>query len=73
MSSLYNDFEKRFTDEFFSSGWIEIEAKPQIQQSAPAARKDLQTLESELQQIQDHIEFVSEKKLRLANLAKLYE
>lgn len=71
MSNLYNEFENRFTNEFFSCGWSEDvkpkEIKPEV------TRKDLTTLQSELSEIQEHIELVAQKQLRLSNLAKLYE
>lgn len=70
MSNLYDDFEKRFTDKWFSSGWAEVETK---QQTSQCVRKDLATLEAELDEIQERIENVAQKQLRLANLAKLYE
>lgn len=68
MSSMYDDFENRFTKSWFSSGWVEIEPKPEIQ-----VRKDLATLQEELQMIEDTISSLSLKQLRLANLAKLYQ
>lgn len=70
MSNLYDDFEKRFTDKWFSSGWAEVETK---QQTSQRVRKDLATLQAELDEIQECIENVAQKQLRLANLAKLYE
>lgn len=70
MSNLYNDFEKRFTNEWFSSGWSEAEFKPK---AVVETRKDLTTLQTELEQIEEHIEVITQKQLRLANLAKLYE
>lgn len=70
MSNLYDDFEKRFTNEWFSAGWSEIGAKPQKEKTS---RKDLMTLQAELEQIQENIETIKQKQLRLANLAKLYE
>ena len=69
MSNLYDDFEKRHTDSWFSLGWVDVEAKkPAVQ----VLRKDLTTLQAELDEIQEHIETVAQKQLRLANLAKLY-
>lgn len=69
MSNLYQDFEKRFTDSWFSAGWVEVEPK---KQESNVARKDLNTLEIELQEINQELENISQKQLRLANLAKLY-
>lgn len=70
MSSLYDDFEKRFTNAWFSASWNdEVEAKPKQQ---VAARKDAKTLEIELNAIKEEIENIELKQLRLANLAKLY-
>lgn len=74
MSSLYDNFEKRFTNAFFSANWSEFEVKPSKQQVATkASHKDALTLQEELNEIQEHIENISQKQLRLANLAKLYE
>lgn len=70
MSSLYNDFEKRFTNAWFSASWndgVEVKPKQQV-----AARKDAKTLEIELNAIKEEIENIESKQLRLANLAKLY-
>ncbi len=69
MSSLYDDFEKRFTDKWFSAGWIEIEAKPK---ETEVAHKDLTILQAELTELNERIENISQKQLRLSNLAKLY-
>lgn len=70
MSNLYDDFEKRFTNKWFSAGWSEVEAKPQ---ETKILRKDLAMLQAELEQIQENIETITQKQLILANLAKLYE
>lgn len=70
MSSLYDDFEKRFTNAWFSAGWNdEVKVKPKQQ---VAVRKDAKTLETELNTIKEAIENIELKQLRLANLAKLY-
>lgn len=68
MSSLYNDFEKRFDNNWFSANWNEIEIKPQ----PVSHRKDLTILETELNQLKEEMENISLKQLRLANLAKMY-
>lgn len=70
MSNLYNDFEKRFTGNSFSANWVEVEVKPQ---ETPPVRKDMSTLQDELQKIQENIENIAQKQLRLANLAKMYK
>lgn len=70
MSNLYEDFEKRHINSWFLSGWIEGETKSQ---EVKFTRKDLTTLQAELEQIEENIEAVKQKQLRLANLAKLYE
>ena len=72
MSGLYNDFENRFTGEWFSSGWIEVEAKPVKAIEARVEHKDLATLEFELELIKEHIESLEQRELRLSNLAKMY-
>lgn len=68
MTNLYDDFEKRFTDSWFSVGWIEVESKPQEK----PIRKDLATLEAELEVINKSIENISQRQLILENLAKFY-
>ncbi|MEI8129203.1 MAG: hypothetical protein WCG95_06255 [bacterium] len=70
MSDLYNNFENRFKDAWFSSGWVEVEAKPQEIQ---AVHKDLTTLENELKELKNTMENITQKQLRLANLAKFYQ
>lgn len=69
MSNLYDDFEKRYTDKWFSAGWVEVEAKSQKE---TIARKDLSTLESELANLKEAMENINQKQLMLSNLAKLY-
>lgn len=69
MSDLYNEFENRFTDKWFSAGWVEVAPKEQVQ---TVSKKDLTTLQGELDEISDSIEQIAQKQLRLANLAKLY-
>ena len=70
MSNLYNDFEKRFTGAWFSSGWIEVEKKSQEDIDN---RKDVIKLQAELADIEERLEEISLNKLRLTNLARLYE
>jgi len=69
MSNLYDDFEKRHNNSWFSSGWVDVESKKPSNQ---VFKKDLAILQSELEEIQEHIETVSQKQLRLANLAQFY-
>ncbi|MFA7658330.1 MAG: hypothetical protein WCY19_02745 [Candidatus Gastranaerophilaceae bacterium] len=69
MSDLCKDFEKRFTNAWFSADWVEVEVKPQVTQ---VSHKDLATLQAELDEIRVNMENVVQKQLRLANLAKLY-
>jgi len=71
MSNMYDDFEKRYADKWFSAGWVEVEVKPQ--QAMQAVRKDIKTLEAELEEINEAIESIAQKQLRLSNLAKLYD
>lgn len=71
MSNLYDEFEKKFEFSWFSAGWVEVDVKPQPK--AQDHRKDLNTLNQELLSIQDDIENIAQKQLRLANLAKLYQ
>lgn len=69
MSELYENFEKRFTNSWFNSGWIEVEVKPAENQ---IVHKDLSVLEAELEVINNQLESIEHNQLRLANLAKLY-
>lgn len=69
MSNLYNDFEQRFTGNWFSADWVEVKT---IAENKQIFHKDLSTLESELDMINETIETISQKQLRLANLAKFY-
>lgn len=69
MSNLYDDFEKRFTGHSFSANWVEVNV---IAEQKQVFHKDLSTLESELEMINDTIDTISQKQLMLANLAKMY-
>lgn len=69
MSEL-SDFQYKFKNAWFSSGWIEVEAQPQT--ANQILHKDLATLQAELEEINQTIESIAQKQLRLANLAKLY-
>jgi hypothetical protein len=69
MSNLYDDFEKRHTGSWFAAGWVDVEVK---KTGVNVFKKDLTTLQAELDAIQEHIDEVSQKQLRLANLAQLY-
>ena len=70
MSDLYNDFENRFKDAWFSFGWIEVETPTQKPQTF---HKDLGTLQAELEELKNNMENIMEKQLRLGNLAKFYQ
>lgn len=70
MSDLYNNFENRFKDAWFSSGWMEIETPPQKYQTF---HKDLGTLQAELEELKNNMVNIIEKQLRLKNLAKFYQ
>lgn len=70
MSDLYNNFEKRFTSAWFSVGWIETEEKPLMEKTC---KKNIDVLQDELRKIEEHIETIAQKQLRLANLASFYE
>ncbi len=69
MSNMYDDFENRFTGKWFSAGWVEVLPK---EVEKEITRKDLVTLESELAEINETMDLISQKQLRLANLAKMY-
>lgn len=71
MSNLYNDFEKRFTGNSFSANWVEFEVKPQ--QTAQTVRKDVITLQAELEELNNAIERIAQKQLRLEHLAEFYK
>jgi len=49
---------------------VEVEAKPQEIQDV---HKDLTTLENELKELKNTMENITQKQLRLANLAKFYQ
>jgi len=68
MSEL-EKFEKRFTNAWFSCGWAEVEVKPKAVQ---VSHKDITTLQAELEMLNDQMENIVQKQLRLANLAKFY-
>lgn len=73
MEDMYEEFEKRYTDKWFSAGWVEIEAqKHKSAKTVEYNHKDLATLENELEMLNDNMDEIVEKQLRLANLAKLY-
>ena len=69
MSNMYDDFEKRFNGKTFSAGWVEVNTAVVNKQ---IMHKDAETLQAELDMINETLEDISQKKLRLANLAKLY-
>lgn len=71
MASLYDDFEKRFTNAWFSAGWAEIE--PKKAEPVKSSHKDLSTLQNELDELKQDFENICQKQLRLENLAKLYK
>lgn len=75
MSNLYDDFEKKYADRFFSAGWVEVELKVEAKQPqrSEVFHKDVKTLEAELSAINEQIENISLKQLRLSNLAKMYD
>ena len=62
-------FEKRFSNAWFSSSWAEVEEKPQ---QIEVSHKDLAALQEELQMLDDQMEAIAQKQLRLANLARFY-
>ncbi len=70
---LYEEFEKRYTNEFFSSGWVEITPENKEEVKAVVMKKDLATLEYELEALKENIESIELKKLRISNLAKMYQ
>lgn len=71
MSNLYDDFEKRFTNAWFSAGWTEVELKKA--EPVKKSSKDLETLQKELAELKQDFENICQKQLRLENLAKLYK
>lgn len=74
MSNMYDDFEKRFTNAPFFAGWVEFEVKPSKDEPVnKIEHKNIETLTSELKFIEEQIEQVSLKQLRLSDLAKFYQ
>ncbi|HNW26509.1 MAG TPA: hypothetical protein PKI94_06955 [Candidatus Gastranaerophilaceae bacterium] len=74
MPNMYDDFEKRFENAPFFAGWVEFEVKPA--KAAPivkAEHKDIDALSAELKLIEEQLEEISLKELRLANLAQFYQ
>lgn len=69
MANLYENFENRFTNKWFASDWSDVETKLKNKQDL---HKDLNTLQNELLELEEKMEGISQKQLRLANLAKLY-
>lgn len=69
MSDLNRDFEKRFANKWFSCGWSDAKKS----ETKGTDKKSLETLEAELLMINDTIEAIAQKQLRLHNLAMLYE
>lgn len=69
MSEL-SDFQYKFKNSWFSAGWVEVAAEKQT--DSHSLHKDLATLQAELEEINQTIENIAQKQLRLANLAKLY-
>lgn len=73
MSDLYDDFEKRFKNAWFSVGWQETsdnQMKGEVQQQS---RRTLASLQAELNDLQDDMEKICAKQLMLENLSKLYK
>ena len=70
---LYEEFEKRYTNKVFSPSWVEITPENKEEVKAISIKKDLATLEYELEALKESIEGVELKKLRLSNLAKMYQ
>jgi len=70
MSDLEKEFEERFKNEWFSNDWSEIAFS---QKREVPLRKDLATLQNELEQIEETIEAITQKELRLRNLSMLYK
>lgn len=68
-NSELQKFEKRFANAWFSTSWAEVEVKPN---TVEVSRKDLITLQAELEMLNDQMETIAQKQLRLANLATFY-
>ena len=69
----YIDFKKRYNSEWFSASWVDITPENKEEITAMVIKKDVETLQKELEEIQEDIASIELKKLRLANLAKMYE
>lgn len=74
MSNMYDDFEKRYTDKWFSAGWVEVNSLVENKQilHRNIEHKNIETLEDELEMINQTLDDVSMKQIRLANLARFY-
>lgn len=71
MANLYDEFKNKFTNSWFSANWTEVETKQEFNEEV-VVRKDLATLETELENLKNRMEDITQKQLILANLAKLY-
>lgn len=72
-NSELEKFEKRFANAWFSAGWAEIEPKVDTKvQKTETMHKDLTTLQAEIEQLNNAMEAIAQKQLRLANLAQFY-
>lgn len=78
MSGTYDEFEKRFSNAWFSANWAELGAKIEVNSNFTplvenSVRKDAETLQKELDDLKLDMENINQKQLRLANLSKLYK
>lgn len=68
----YDEFEKRYTNNWFSSGWLEVSEKQPEEQEQKVVRKDIATLEEELSQIQMQVEKITQKQEELKEMSRMY-
>ena len=76
MSGTYENFEKRFSNNWFSANWSEVDVE-KIKEESKARpeiliHKGVETLEQELANLKADMENIIQKQLRLNNLSKLY-
>lgn len=72
MSDLYDDFEKRFSNAWFSCSWQDVNQASSQAKGEAEQKKSLEMLQNELENLQDDMEKICAKQLVLDNLSKLY-
>ncbi len=65
---MKRNFEKRFSGEWVSSTWFEVDKSPVIRKE-----KSIAELEKELEVLNENIFNIEQRQRMLKNLSKLYE